>query len=206
MTEKERQYKDECGLDHGGTNSAGDPCGRPAGWGTDFDSGKCKHHRGTSPDGKSHEDNGFAETHGLTADAEKWFERHRDDVEDDVKAMVTDWMQLAPFGWEVSGNVRMLVNAAINECQIEQGDRYIRENDVIVDKPISAGEGVAFQQVENPAFGYKSKLQKDTLRILNKFGILDSPEKQQADALGNLTVEINHTRVTEENVDEFVDE
>ena len=45
----ERNYEDECG-DHGGTNSAGDPCGRPSGWGTDFGSGKCKHHRGTNAD------------------------------------------------------------------------------------------------------------------------------------------------------------
>jgi len=53
----------DCG-DFGGTNRAGEPCGRPAGWGTDFDSGKCKHHRGTSPDGESHEDNDWAATHG----------------------------------------------------------------------------------------------------------------------------------------------
>jgi len=54
---------DTCG-DHGGTNRAADPCGQPAGYGTDFDDGKCKHHRGTSSDGSSHEDNDWASTHG----------------------------------------------------------------------------------------------------------------------------------------------
>lgn len=52
-----------CG-DHGGTNSEKKPCGRAAGWGTDFDSGKCRRHRGTSPDGSSHEGNQNAVTHG----------------------------------------------------------------------------------------------------------------------------------------------
>jgi len=56
----ERNYADECG-DHGGK---GGECGLPAGWGTDFDSGKCRHCRGTSPDGSSHEGNDWAATHG----------------------------------------------------------------------------------------------------------------------------------------------
>lgn len=143
-------------------------------------------HAGTSPDGESHENNGFSETHGLTAQADKWFSRHRDDVEDDVKQMVDDWMELAPFGWDVSGNVRMLTNAAINECQIEGGDQYIKENGAIVQEIVPAGEGVIQRDEENPAFLYKSRLQKDTLRILNKLGILDSPESQQADATQSL--------------------
>lgn len=54
---------DECG-DHGGTNRNDEPCGNEAGWGTDFDTGKCRFHRGTSPDGSSHENNDFAKTHG----------------------------------------------------------------------------------------------------------------------------------------------
>lgn len=60
----ERNYQDECG-DHGGDQGE---CGLPAGWGTDFDSGKCKHHRGTSPDGKSHEGNDHAKKHGAFSD------------------------------------------------------------------------------------------------------------------------------------------
>jgi len=52
-----------CG-DHGGTNRHGEPCGNTAGEGTDFDSGKCKFHRGTSPDGESHAGNDNATKHG----------------------------------------------------------------------------------------------------------------------------------------------
>lgn len=54
----ERNYQNECG-DHGDHE-----CGLPAGWGTDFDDGKCRHHRGTSPDGESHAGNDHAKTHG----------------------------------------------------------------------------------------------------------------------------------------------
>lgn len=67
-----------CG-DHGGTNRDGEPCGNPAGWGTDFDTGKCRYHRGTSPDGKSHEGNDFAKKHGAFS------EHFRSDLTDPEK-------------------------------------------------------------------------------------------------------------------------
>lgn len=51
--EEQRRYDDECG-DYGGTNSDGDPCGRPAGWGRDADSGLCRSHHedGDEPGGR----------------------------------------------------------------------------------------------------------------------------------------------------------
>lgn len=176
----------------GAENRDGDPCALSAGWGTDHvGEGRCKFHGGAASGGAREgsgapENNGNAETHGLTSDAETWFERHRDDVEDDVREMVDDWMQLAPFGWEITGHVRLLTNAAINECQIEHGDRYIKERGEIVQEMVPVGEGAIQKDGENPAFLYKSRLQKDTLRILNKLGILDSPEQQQADATQSL--------------------
>lgn len=60
----ERNYEDECG-DHGDHD-----CGLAAGWGTDFETGKCRFHRGTSPDGSSHEGNQHARKHG--AFSEHW--------------------------------------------------------------------------------------------------------------------------------------
>lgn len=169
------------------------PCGHAEGWGYENStSGFCKPHgeRGgqednqnaVGNDGGPPANNGNAETHGLSADADKWFERHRDDVEDDVKQMVDAWMQLSNFGWEVTGNVKMLTNAAINECQIEQGDRYIRDEGVIIQEPVSAGESVIMKDAENSAFLLKDRLQRTTLQILDKFDILDSPASRQADA------------------------
>lgn len=177
----ERNYEDQCG-DHGGTNSSGNPCGQAAGWGTKFDSGKCRQHRGTSPDGTSHENNGYAETHGLTSEGAKWFERHRDEVGDDVRRMVAGWMQEASFGYENHGNVLLLVDAAINESQVRRGDDYIRENGLVVESfdHIAEDGREVFETKENPALKPKSRLQRDTVRILEKLGILDDPESEKA--------------------------
>lgn len=87
MADRERNYADECG-DHGGRNSSGGPCGRPAGWGTDFADGKCKHHRGTSPDGSSHEENANAVTHGAYADENTLY----DEVFSDREVDLVDWI------------------------------------------------------------------------------------------------------------------
>jgi hypothetical protein len=62
------RYSTTCG-DHGGTNSNGKPCGHPEGYGTDFDEGKCKHHRGTNADGSSHEGNDWAAKHGAYSES-----------------------------------------------------------------------------------------------------------------------------------------
>lgn len=41
---------------------------------------------------------------------------------------------------------------------------------------------------------------------MQKHGLLDDPETQKADAIDDLSVEIEHIRVTEDNVDEFKDD
>lgn len=143
--------------------------------------GKCHSHGGAEGSGAP-EGNGNAETHGLTSEGKKWFERHRDEVGDDVRKMVAGWMREASFGYENHGNVRLLVDAAINECQIRQGDQYIREEGVVVesfDRIAEDGRQV-YETKENSAFKPKSRLQRDTVRILEKLGILDDPESEKA--------------------------
>jgi hypothetical protein len=185
MTDDTRNYADECG-DHGGNEGS---CGLPAGWGTDFDSGKCKFHRGTSPDGSSHENNGNAETHGLTADAEKWFERHRDDVGDEVRLLVESWMTRAPFGWADHGNVWLLTECAIDEVRMREADDYVDEEGLVVDH-YDGHDQVSGRPIreykENPALLPKSRMKKDTVRTLKDLGVLDDPESQKATELGQL--------------------
>lgn len=74
--------KETCG-DYGGmSKQTGEPCERVAGWGTEFEEGKCSYHRGTNADGSSHEGNDFATTHGA-------FKEHfRSDLEDDEKTAI----------------------------------------------------------------------------------------------------------------------
>ena len=70
-------------------------------------------------------------------------------------------------------NLNALVDAAINECQVRRGDEYIREEGIIVED----FDGIAqdgrdiHERKENPAFMAKSRLQRDTIRILDKLGI-----------------------------------
>jgi hypothetical protein len=191
------QPEDTCG-DHGGRRNDGSPCGRAAGWGTDFDSGKCRECRGTNPDGTvpddhgAPENNGNAETHGMTSEAEKWFARHREDAAPAVKRIVDGWMQLAPFGWDVEGHVWLLVEAAINECQLRRGNQYLADEGLVVE----SFEGVAddgrdiITKKEHPALKPKSRLQRDTVRILEKVGILGDSD--------DTTVEVNvHEEILE---------
>jgi len=65
---------EEVCADYGGHRQDGRPCQRAAGWGTDFDSGKCRDCRGTSPDGESHEGNQFAMKDGLHSDPVNLFD------------------------------------------------------------------------------------------------------------------------------------
>jgi hypothetical protein len=133
-------------------------------------------HGGNSPGAP--ENNGNNEKHGMRSDGQKWFERHRDEVEDDVRRAVMGWMERAPFGWDNYGNVQLLVDAAINECQVRQGDRYIREEGMIVedfDGVAQDGRDIN-ERKENPALMAKSRLQRDTVRILEKLGVLESDD------------------------------
>ena len=166
----------------GATCRDGSPCQNPPMNGQN----RCRMHGGATEDAGAPEGNGNAETHGLRSDGRKWFERHRDEAEADVRRMVAGWMERAPFGWDNYGNVQLLVDAAINECQIRRGDKYIREEGVVV----SDFDGIAqdgreiHERKENPAFMTKSRLQRDTIRILNKLGIL-------ADDDDDTTVNVN---------------
>lgn len=190
----ENSDEDICGSTE---TSTGDPCQRGAGWGTRYESGHCTTHRnnGGAPKGNQHakgnpggsapENNDNAETHALHADTVKWFERNREDIEDDVRALVEDWVDDAPFGWDARGNVNMLVECAINEMQMRQANDYIHESGVIIDKVVGQteyGDPITSKE-ENPALLPKARLQKDTMRILKDLGVLDDPESQKAESI-----------------------
>lgn len=178
----ERNYGDECG-DHGGDE--GD-CGLAAGWGTDFDSGKCRFHRGTSPDGSSHENNGNAETHGLTSDPQKYYQRQDDADQERIDDWAESWARRADY--ELPGYDTILHETAVTLHQIHAADEYIAEEGVIVDQVIASTESgqPIVSEDENPAFLLKSRAMKDVIRTLKEFGCLDDPDSQQAAATKTL--------------------
>ncbi|ADJ14490.1 hypothetical protein [Halalkalicoccus jeotgali] len=142
--EDNRNYADECG-DHGGTNSRGDPCGRAAGWGTDFDSGKCRKHRGTSPDGSSHEGNqnavgnrggdgapegnDRAVTHG--AYREGFLENYLTD-EEASRVEIVEEILSTPKGSQK--HARMMAGVALEQFRRSGDERFLREYRQLCDK------------------------------------------------------------------------
>ena len=116
-----------CG-DYGGTNRHGDPCGRSAGWGTDFEDGKCRQHRGTSPDGSSHEGNDWAATHGAYSESF---------VEDFLRPEEIERVEQAQ---EVLGDIegaqaqaRFVAALALEQFRRTGDDRFLRRYESLCD-------------------------------------------------------------------------
>lgn len=194
--EENRNYADQCG-DHGGTNSRGEPCGRAAGWGTDFDSGKCRQHRGTSPDGSSHEgnnnaagndggapiNNDNAEQFGLFAERRKWYERQSEETQLAIKNLHQHWVDHAN---NPGGASAILWDAAIDEFRIGQADEYIDDKGLIVENSVGYDEERGEAQMsreENPALLPKDRFRKTNLRVLKDTGVIESADDRIAGAM-----------------------
>jgi hypothetical protein len=159
--------------------------------------------KGNSGGDGAPEGNGRAETHGMTADSRKWFERHRDDVGDRVRKKVARAVKQVPFDWQNLMKMELLVEAAINQEQVRYGDEYIREQGIIREEVTPTGDTVVVRDEENPASLQKSRLQRDTIRLLKELGYLDDPDSQQAESMQSiaevLSVDISHERVGDES-------
>ncbi|SIS00234.1 hypothetical protein SAMN05421858_5108 [Haladaptatus litoreus] len=198
-----------CG-DHGGSNREGNPCGRSAGWGTDFESGKCRNHRGTSPDGESHENNQNAQTHGLFSKHDGYYH----DLDEDEQEWVFDFTNSLldrlrkSHGKEPDMfDKEALKNIAIDFHRVAHANGYFREKGEVQTQWASTMEGRVPMGDEVNVWASEIRQYNESIyRRMQKHGLLDDPESQKADALSDLTVEIKPTRVTEENVDEFVGE
>lgn len=135
----------ECG-DHGGTNRHGEPCGNPEGWGTDFDEGKCRHHRGTSPDGKSHEGNDNAVTHGA------FREHFRSDLRDDEKEAIDNLVEHLrdidderALAAEIAAEALMKYKRAADSRFLREARQWFSEFNLIPNEDVfeHTGDGIA---------------------------------------------------------------
>lgn len=118
---------DTCG-DHGGTNRSGEPCGQPAGYGTDFETGKCKHHRGTSPDGSSHEGNDWAATHGAYSESFV-----RDFLREDEIERVEQFEELTESLEGAQAFARTAAGIAMEQFRRTGDERFLRRAESICD-------------------------------------------------------------------------
>jgi hypothetical protein len=189
------------------TNREGDPCGLAAGWGHDYDSDLCKYHGGAADpeeqgapegndnaldnDGGAPVRNGNAETHGLTADREQWFERHRENAEPIVRALVASYVEDSPFGWNQVAKVDQLVEVAIDQARLRQSNEYLDE--FLTEQTVSVSEnGKEHKELqENPAHMPRDRIKRTNLKILKELGVLDDPESASAAATLTLAEVLN---------------
>lgn len=197
--EDTRNYADECG-DHGGTNSSGNPCGRPAGWGVDADSGKCRQHRGTSPDGSSHEGNDFAKGNDGGAPAEhnqnaakhygysmaEHLKEHLDDWEEArVKELLSDYVEkVAPFDWDDPrvDRLEMVCVKIIQEWRVELKMLEEGMSEQIVVGTDEDGNPTATNNTDHHLRRPSNQLSNEIRMTLKDLSCLGSPEENLASA------------------------
>jgi hypothetical protein len=152
-------------------------CANPPVTGAD----RCRMHGG-DPDAGAPVENGNAETHGLHADREAWFDRHRGDAEPHVRSLVASYMEDAPFGWEATGKVEKLVEVAIDQARLRASNEEIDE---FLDEQIvgTREDGTPIVRVEqHPAHLPRDRIKRTNLRVLKDLGVIDGPDSEQADA------------------------
>jgi len=197
--------KEICGAT---AKSTGNPCKRPAGWGTDNDSGRCKFHGGSSEGGPREgsgppENNTNSVTHGAYAQANPYYtEVLNDEMRSLVDAVFEEYMRRyrAKHGGEpMLGIETELFRIAVTHAKDIGLDRWAN------DKPeeLESGHPLVDKETErdfNPEDGsvtinkYKesvvqsaqSKLSRDRRMWLKDLGLLEDPETQKADAIGSI--------------------
>lgn len=170
---------------------SGDPCRQPAGWGTDNEAGPCKFHGGATDSGGAPVGNGNAETHGLTADRDKWFDRHREEVAERVRALTASYVRDAPFGWDAQAKVDQVVEVAIDQTRLRRSNEAI---DGFLEEQVvgQRDDGSPIMRVEeHPGHLPRDRIKRTNLRVLKDLGILDDPDSAQAVATMSIAEVLN---------------
>ena len=187
--------------------STGDPCQRPAGWGTENDEGRCKFHGGRGGDigdsGGAPEQNTNSVTHGAYAQANPYYtEVLNDEMRALVDAVFEEYMRRyrAKHGGDpMLGIETELFRIAVTHAKDIGLDRWANEKP----EELDSGHPLVDKETErdfNPEDGsvtinkYKesvvqsaqSKLSRDRRMWLKDLGLLEDPETQKADAIGKI--------------------
>lgn len=164
----------------GRTNRAGDPCKRPAGWGTDHaGEGACKLHGGNAgaPEGNQNRT-----THGLNADPHRYaqsLDRENREFIEDVAATIEDRIR------SNTGNVdymdRVLARrVAIKLHIVSKASDYVQNQSGMVQTITTQHSS----RKEKAALLSEIRRYDDSIfSDLKKLGVLDDPDSQKADAL-----------------------
>jgi len=158
----------------------GSPCQNPPL--TDAD--RCRMHGGQSPGPP--ENNGHNETHGLHADREKWFDRHREEAAELVRAIVASYVEDAPFGWDATAKIDQLCEIAIDQVRLRHSNEWLDE--FLTEQTVSVSEnGREITRLEeNPAHMPRDRIKRTNAKILKDLGVMDDPDSAQASATATL--------------------
>jgi|APHM01.1.fsa_nt_gi hypothetical protein len=132
------------------------------------------------------EGNGHAETHGMKSDREKWFDRHREEAEPLVRALVESYVDDAPFGWGSVAKVDQLCEVAIDQARLRHANEWLDE--FLTEQTVSVTEdGREITELEeNPAHMPRDRIKRTNAKILKDLGIMDDPDSAQASATATL--------------------
>jgi len=177
--------------------STGEPCQRPAGWGTDSKDGRCKFHGGSSTGAP--ENNGNAVKHNKRADKSKLWERMPDERrelwESIRQAQIdrhTDRHGEEPNAEDIDAYEDRAWSAVLKkysrdymaECMEETGNPLMERVTRTVD-----GETQTWEQPNQLLDEITDNRREDRLAAKDR-GMLNDPESQKAEATENALAEI----------------
>lgn len=164
---------------------------------------KCRMHLGKSADGSSHENNQNAQTHGLFADHDGYYH----DLDDEAQGWVFDFTNdlldryrrehgRAPDRFDKEA----LKNIAIDFHRVANANSWFSDAGLIHTET-KVQDGIPTEEKKiNVWAGEIRQYNTSIYRRMKDHGLLNDPESQKADAVGELTVEINRNRVTADDV------
>ncbi|EMA47601.1 hypothetical protein [Halococcus saccharolyticus] len=197
-------------------------CNRSLGWGTDHvGDGRCRQHGGNNGGARegagAPKGNQNATTHGATADPTNLLEHLDDEDRQWVDDLTEAWIEKSRYTeddpqaeriqmvvvmqWQERSGRTQLIKEGLERDKLQETQLVGNPNDG--PKTGQARLQRITDKDEHHLNGVVASLNSDIRMNLKDLGLLDDPESQKADAIGDLAVNIERTRVTEDNVDEF---
>lgn len=140
----------------------------------------------TGNDGGAEVGNGRAESHGLTADRRKWFDRHREEVKEWVRILVASYLEDAPFGWRDTAKVDQLCEVAIDQARLRESNEYLDEFLVEQTTAVTDDGEEVIQLRENPGHLPRDRIKRTNSKRLKELSVLDEPESHRAESTTTL--------------------